>query len=524
MKRKNEKWVSNNRVLLGSSKKDPGRNPNFDTEETKLLISLWGDPNVQKTLITTHRKHTVIAKLAEKMNEYGYSRSTEEINTRIKNLKCFYNRLKKDVEAGTINGITWKHFAAMDEIMTRSIFSVRPNEIPKPSLKYQMEQELEEKRKKLRSEPSLINGNELSNNGYLLLDENISSSSLISRDDNEQSDESMDFIEKPTSLSKVKEEDCLNTIRNDREGSPLIIAKEEPIDYDDDLQFLSNKTNDNSINDAIENDFHKVHPTTETFSITPSPVITTQSSTVLSQSIVLTNPTNHQISAAPQGKISLVPTNFLLQQNKKPQSQPQQIQIRPQVQQRLICATPNSKSNQTGIVSSTNSGTMKVLLVNAFQNGSTSNISTSSNDCTQINPNLISAPNNHQSETSFPLNFNEQQRKDRADDTEVNAKEYGLEFLMNKLIDAQNENNEIQRQRLELNKERFDFEKIMTNRILEAITSLSQLPTKENDTMSKAKSDNTSSKDTNSKMSIVSEVIQELNNHQLLTPKIEEID
>lgn len=89
------------------------RNPNFETEETKLLISLWGDPKVQKTLITTHKKHPVIAKLAESMREHGYHRSPEEINTRIKNLKCFYNRIKKDLEMGVTTEPTWRHYTAM---------------------------------------------------------------------------------------------------------------------------------------------------------------------------------------------------------------------------------------------------------------------------------------------------------------------------------------------------------------------------------------------------------------------------
>ncbi|XP_050098298.1 uncharacterized protein LOC126579078 [Anopheles aquasalis] len=118
-------WVSTNKVLIGSVgglKKTHCRNPNFDSEETKLLISLWGDPQVQRTLITTHKKHPVIAKLAEKMREYGYNRSTEEINTRIKNLKCFYNRIKKDLETGVASETSWKHYQAMDDILTRPVF------------------------------------------------------------------------------------------------------------------------------------------------------------------------------------------------------------------------------------------------------------------------------------------------------------------------------------------------------------------------------------------------------------------
>lgn len=137
-KRKCDMWISNNKVLIGGNKKPHARNPNFETEETKVLISLWGDPKVQKTLITTHKKHPVIMKLADKMREYGYCRSAEEINTRIKNLKCFYNRIKKDVELGIITEPTWKHYNAMEEIINRPVFG---NRVQQPHLQHLFQQQ-----------------------------------------------------------------------------------------------------------------------------------------------------------------------------------------------------------------------------------------------------------------------------------------------------------------------------------------------------------------------------------------------
>lgn len=133
--RRSHAWVSNNRFLVGGIKKVPARNPNFEYEETKTLIKIWGEPKLQRTLITSHKKHNVIAQIADRMKTSGYHRSPEEINTRIKNLKCFYNRLKKESE---VNGLPsdrhlWKHYHAMDEIMTRPIFSVRPGETPPPA-------------------------------------------------------------------------------------------------------------------------------------------------------------------------------------------------------------------------------------------------------------------------------------------------------------------------------------------------------------------------------------------------------
>ncbi|XP_073837696.1 uncharacterized protein isoform X3 [Musca autumnalis] len=147
-------WISKNRVLNPTKSKRNCpiyRNPNFDTDETKLLIQLWGDPKVQRELITTHKKHLVIAQLASKMEEYGYYRSPEEITTRIKNMKCFYNRLKKEMELNKNMDISWRHYADMDAIMTRPIFSVRPNEVPAPSLKYLREQEEEQRKERKRN-------------------------------------------------------------------------------------------------------------------------------------------------------------------------------------------------------------------------------------------------------------------------------------------------------------------------------------------------------------------------------------
>ena len=191
-RRKCEMWISNNKVLIGGGMKKPhARNPNFETEETKLLISLWGDPKVQKTLITTHKKHPVIAKLAEKMREHGYHRSPEEINTRIKNLKCFYNRIKKDMEMGVTNEPTWRHYTAMDEILTRPIFG---NRVQQPHLQKQHEMQQQ-------------------NNLPFKIDTSNETKEL-----------------RPEDLLSV-EEDMEETDVDFEDGS--VIPKEEPIDIDD---------------------------------------------------------------------------------------------------------------------------------------------------------------------------------------------------------------------------------------------------------------------------------------------------
>lgn len=189
-----KEWVSHNRVLIGGNKKNV-RNPNFDTEETKLLISLWGNPAIQKTLITSHKKFPIISKLSETMRQYGYQRTPEEINTRLKNLKCLYNRLKKDVECGLRSHPTWKHFSAMDAILTRPIFG------------YQ-------------------------NSGELVEDEDEDPGQVIVKDEGGEIEELDDDDElRPEDLLQVEttpaEEILLQTDDDD------VIIKEEPIDVDE---------------------------------------------------------------------------------------------------------------------------------------------------------------------------------------------------------------------------------------------------------------------------------------------------
>jgi Myb/SANT-like DNA-binding domain len=218
-KRRPVQWVSHNKVLVGSgdggNKKPHARNPNFDSEETKLLIQLWGDPQVQRTLITIHKKHPVIAKIAERMRSHGYNRSTEEINTRIKNLKCLYNRIKKDLDSGLLNEPSWKHYGAMDEILSRPVFGnsnkiMANNKIvisPMPT--------------STNSSPPPLEGPFLTS-PFHVKEEDLS-------DDNCE-DESMDF-----EGSELRPEDLLSVIDDEEEQSEVQI-KTEPMDAETNLK------------------------------------------------------------------------------------------------------------------------------------------------------------------------------------------------------------------------------------------------------------------------------------------------
>ncbi|XP_060522086.1 uncharacterized protein LOC132699416 isoform X2 [Cylas formicarius] len=106
------------------------RTSNFREDETKLLIQLWGSPQVQNKLYLTHRKAPVMRLIAANMQKHGFHRTPDEIKTRIRNLKCLYHRIKKSTTTGTGIGTVdpdWPHYKAMDEILSKK--NVRRHEL-----------------------------------------------------------------------------------------------------------------------------------------------------------------------------------------------------------------------------------------------------------------------------------------------------------------------------------------------------------------------------------------------------------
>lgn len=220
-RRKSDYWVSNNKVLTGGISKKPHiRNPNFETEETKFLIKIWGDPKIQRTLITTHRKLPVIQSLADRMREKGYFRSVEEINTRIKNLKCLYNRIKKDIDLGIITEPTWKHYSAIDEIMNRPMFGRPAHFSPNTS----------------------TTTNSTSNRKINVIienddDMNENESDEFDDDDEDEDEDDENEIYDGTVITDLLEMETSNDIKIEDE---LMVPKEEPLDLDDDVLLQHN--------------------------------------------------------------------------------------------------------------------------------------------------------------------------------------------------------------------------------------------------------------------------------------------
>ena len=58
----------------------------WSAEETRVLISIWGEENVQSQLDMVARNHIILENISAQLEEMGYSRIWEQCRTKIKNL------------------------------------------------------------------------------------------------------------------------------------------------------------------------------------------------------------------------------------------------------------------------------------------------------------------------------------------------------------------------------------------------------------------------------------------------------
>ncbi|XP_058832933.1 uncharacterized protein LOC131690877 [Topomyia yanbarensis] len=466
-----ETWVSTNKILNSSmsAKRMNSRNPNFDYDETKLLISLWGDPQVQKTLITTHKKHPVIAELALKMREYGYNRSTEEINTRIKNLKCFYNRIKKDMAAGIINQTTWKHFGEMDEIISRPVFG---NAHRLHMIQQQKQQQEEEELKK-----QILEQQEQMQRFPVKLE-------VMSDDDSTEirAEDLLTIDTNPPDDSGALEKDELN-IKEDQKH-------EEEDDDDDDDDDDSDFDVENEFNDGLDELLSKAKAVPQLSPSNQSTPRTVNSS----ESVIHTATSTQTTPVSSQGKISVVPTNLLL---KPPTSNvhissPIQIYTQPTVS--LSKPPALAPAPQGVITSSSTSGTiapMKLLLVNTVsKDGTTQQILTPASEVPKMpqmrpapilapkpsvipiapKPPVVSIPAINVPQNQAPMvTVAAKKVKPGLLNGEKSA---GFKALLGQLITVQRESLEVSKARLELEKERLEFEKQIGGPLVDVVRNL----------------------------------------------------
>lgn len=373
------------------------------------------------------------------MREHGYNRTAEEINTRIKNLKCFYNRVKKDLEMGVISTASWPHYDAMDEILSRPIFgnnarmnlnqpqtSSQSSQSPKESVAHLVESEIKEEQ--------------------------------ISDDDQHESNKSID---------------------------ELLIAKEEPEDdehgelldseIDEDFEEELNGPPLPKLQKIVSPKFATL-PQLDKISTHAVEIKLLETLQPTGNTVVSNTPTTTNSIPATNGKISLVPTNVLL----KPQVK--QVFASNSNQSTGHIMPPQAVSAASAVSAVPTSPGMKVLLVNTLPNGSINSSTVISNNTNQ--PAIMTTPNlaKLQPKTMPALQAVQATSHQRSESPKISivptkqepSKTSTLRQLMNNMVRLQNENLTMQRQRLNVERQRLEHEKSTGNRIVDLLSALAQ--------------------------------------------------
>lgn len=91
----------------------------WHNKETKTLIGIWSEDEVQRELEGTVRNQKVFQKISQRMWELGYNRSPDRCRVKIKKLKQDYRRLKEYNKRNGMNPKTNQWYEALDAVLGR---------------------------------------------------------------------------------------------------------------------------------------------------------------------------------------------------------------------------------------------------------------------------------------------------------------------------------------------------------------------------------------------------------------------
>lgn len=72
----------------------------WTTEETRVLLALWGDDSVQRSLEGTHRNRAIFERIQREMTAKGYNRTWQQCRVRVKNLISTYRKILTNNRSG----------------------------------------------------------------------------------------------------------------------------------------------------------------------------------------------------------------------------------------------------------------------------------------------------------------------------------------------------------------------------------------------------------------------------------------
>ena len=86
--------VNKKKMAAGCDSSPSGKSMNWGFSETKLLISIWAEEDIQCQLSSMGRKKNIWFDIAAKLRRNGYQRTGEQCKTRMHNLQRKYKKVK----------------------------------------------------------------------------------------------------------------------------------------------------------------------------------------------------------------------------------------------------------------------------------------------------------------------------------------------------------------------------------------------------------------------------------------------
>ncbi|XP_030649497.1 uncharacterized protein LOC115829483 [Chanos chanos] len=111
-----EKWE-----LLGHSGLEGTKNVPWTDLETRTLISIWGEDKTQRELRGVHQNGHIFALISKKMATYGYIRTAEQCQTRLKRLKLSFRHCYENNNVEGQEQVEFKFYDQMEKILENDL-------------------------------------------------------------------------------------------------------------------------------------------------------------------------------------------------------------------------------------------------------------------------------------------------------------------------------------------------------------------------------------------------------------------
>ena len=106
--------------------KDSDRGLTWTHDETRALIRIWADSEIQKDFETCRRNASIYEKLVTRLRDSGFERTVSQCRTKVKSLRADYNATKTENSKSGRGRKTSAYFEEMDQVLGHRQASAPP--------------------------------------------------------------------------------------------------------------------------------------------------------------------------------------------------------------------------------------------------------------------------------------------------------------------------------------------------------------------------------------------------------------